>query len=378
MKTFVFIIFLTSQALGAANEDRHFAQSPVPPEGMEFFHSFAPTPCQNELRSLRTARAIAEQFAPLPSGGDTIVVEGPHRNMFCVCSTPRRMVCSVVCTSVEMNEIVLQRISPERTDVELLPFTRVPTLISDDGSLSDDITYSIMYTRPTTDAGPLVTAELLVFAEGSARNAANFVRGSEPRNVNAPQSQRPDPPPPPPSYQQLFLPRWSRPPLERSQSQQEMEPKPVLTRSNSAFADFHFPDKYIPLQVCTDGTAELSCPISHETFEAGQTVYILKEDERKVSEGKSVCCISAKALRQIQEREMVRGGFRDPMRRTGDRLLTISDDYDAYIISESETEVRKSFSQNHYIVLCVFSLALGLYFALNMKSRRKEFEAPLI
>ena len=89
------------------------------------------------------------------------------------------------------------------------------------------------------------------------------------------------------------------------------------------------------MRICNNEESDgLSCPITHDAFTPGQVVYILKTDADKVRSGKSVCCISAEGLMALKKRAFneKQEGFRDIMRRTGDRLLTIRDDYDAYVL----------------------------------------------
>jgi len=111
---------------------------------------------------------------------------------------------------------------------------------------------------------------------------------------------------------------------------------PSIERVNSA-PDFlkYTEQNHIPLRACMEGRSGYSCPITLVDFEVGQLVYILNDEVDGMAEGQSVGCISQSGLKELQHmRESRRnGGFRDPLRRTGDRRLTIQNDFSLYTIS---------------------------------------------
>jgi len=324
------------------------------------------TPCQMELRSGRYIARIAGQFPPMSNGQPSVTWRAAAKNIFCQCHTGTRMVCHIICTSPEMERIALARID-RRNPSRLRPFFVNPLLT--------DATNSVLYVHE--DASPVVIAEVIVFPERASPSIANFIRPMTLANsdhfdntpatpselVSSPVGPARDPLEDtflssfsdrirlPPSLTQVpNLPR-EYPPLEPNQRPRSVpmprDSAPLLTpnegrstepRHDSAPMRFNYPDKYIPLYICTGGYKDVACPISLRLFEPGQTVYVLKREVPKIKQGKAVGCILAEGLMQLKNTQtsQIDGGFRDPLRRTGDTLLTIKNNYTAFVISDEE------------------------------------------
>merc|ERR1719203_1587873 len=106
----------------------------------------------------------------------------------------------------------------------------------------------------------------------------------------------------------------------------------------------------MPLSVCTGGNQGLACPITHNEFEVGQTVYVLKRERDKVLSGQSVACISAEGMNKLKKDCAPLESFKDPLRRTGDCLLTLARDFEAFVISAepaAESSENEDSEENH-------------------------------
>merc|ERR1740129_390881 len=113
--------------------------------------------------------------------------------------------------------------------------------------------------------------------------------------------------------------------------------------SYSAPGRVHYTEQKISLRICTGGAKGVACPITHIEFERGQIVYILKIEKEKALEGNTVGCISAEGMNKLKQMCGPDEQFRDPLRRTGDCLLTLSNDFEAFVIrddSDSEGEEK--------------------------------------
>jgi len=324
------------------------------------------TPCQMEVRSGRYIARIAGEFPPMSNGQPSVIWRSAAKNIFCQCYTGTRMVCNIICTSQEMERIALARID-RRNPSRLRPFFINPLLA--------DGMNSILYVHE--DASPVVIAEVIVFPERASPSVANFIRPMALANsehfdntpatpselLSTPGAPAVDP------LEDNFLSSFNDrlrlplsitqipdfpqdyPPLEPSQRPRSVpmprHTSPLLTqreeretepKHDSAPMRFNYPDKYVPLYICTGGYKDVSCPISLKLFEPGQTVYVLRREVPKIKEGKAVGCILAEALMQLKNTQasQAEGGFRDPLRRTGDAILTIQNDFQAFIISDEE------------------------------------------
>jgi len=319
MKIFLFIVAVVAPSGSnprrsePGSSDRHPAQSPIPSlDNLIDRLQIDDSPCQTELSSGRYEIGIADEFPRLASGERSVIPFGPTSNIFCMCASEMHMICTIIVTSLERQTAVQGRVSPGLTPLELYPFFR-----------EDPSANNVQFVHP--DAEQPVRAEIVVFAQGG---------GSSFRNINRSRSPLSG------SYERL--PRWPRPLLTQTESApafydpaDESEPEYHFPydRSNSAPSTIHYPDQRLPLSICTEGRKGLSCPITLKEFEIGQIVYILKKEREKALSGHAVNCISAEGMAKLKEDAHPLETFRDPLRRTGDSLLTISGDFEAFILS---------------------------------------------
>lgn len=260
-------------------------------------------PCRGQLQSRNYHHLIASEFPPLPNGQFSVISTGRHTNIFCVCESPSRMTCRIISTSEEMESILQNRIHPE-IPANLAPFfNRI---------FGYTLPHSVLFihTSSMDDSSMRVLCEVLVIPF-RAREPIPGVPDEIRFNIRMPS-----------------MPSRSLPELTENE-------RPNLRRTKSAPAQVSWPDTYIPLETCTGGDKEVSCPITLEPFEVGQLVYILKQEFEKVKDGRSVGCISSAGLIALKKREQSLGhmGFLDPLRRRRDRL-SIKIDFDAYIVSD--------------------------------------------
>jgi len=322
MIIFIFIVAVlaprgsnpTRSEPGSSN--RHPAQSPIPSldnliDGLQIDVS----PCQTELSSGRYEIGISDEFPRLATGERSVIPFGPTSNIICMCASEMHMICTIIITSLEMQTAVMGRISPGLTPLELYPFFRDPPDAD-----------NAQFVHP--DADEPVRAEIVIYSQGGGVRS-NF------RNINRSRSPLSG------SYEQL--PRWPRPLLSQSESSPTLndpvddseEPEYHFgpDRANSAPSTIHYPDQRLPLSICTEGTKGLSCPITLKEFEVGQIVYILQKEREKALSGHAVGCISAEGMAKLKEDAFPLETFRDPLRRTGDSFLTISGDYEAFVLA---------------------------------------------
>jgi len=111
----------------------------------------------------------------------------------------------------------------------------------------------------------------------------------------------------------------------------------LLTRSASAPSSLNYPDKFIVLSKCMDASQQ--CPITHEDFQPGKLVYILKAEEEKLKRGKCVVCMSYDGLNNLQD-SIAEPFFRDPLRRTGDKMLERNDFALYLIVDDPDCDVK--------------------------------------
>jgi len=368
----VLTVLLVSLKSSNLNHLRHGAQSPIP--HLSRIHSHRETtPCQAELISGRYAAGIASEFPALSDGRPTILTHGESANIHCSCISQFRMVCTITCRSPEIRNIISARIGNSRTRRELLPFVRVawPPLPFI-GSLD-----LLEYVHPQS-MNSIVIAEINIQLEGYF----NFRSGTSDRQFASSVSSTRNP-----LMQGTYgtLPRWNRPLPLRSQSDPALsselsdpalssdsvsELSALLERQSSSPSRLHYANQMVPLRVCTGGSGDAVCPITLNPFEYGQVVYILKQERDKALRGESVSCISAEGMNKLK-RESGSGQFRDPLRRTRDALLTIADDFEAYVISAdhlenpSERELGTLWSTtDKKIILTIFYLICILFLIL--------------
>jgi len=113
------------------------------------------------------------------------------------------------------------------------------------------------------------------------------------------------------------------------------DPTQRITRSQSAPSILHAKIKTMPLRLCKD-----VCPIMMTSFYHFQTVYVLNSDVEDVESGKEVQCISAEGLRKYS-RSRDNSQFQDPLRRTGEKMLSIGDDYHPYILYDDQAPCKQ-------------------------------------
>lgn len=116
-------------------------------------------------------------------------------------------------------------------------------------------------------------------------------------------------------------------------------PTPGISRqrSNSSPPLFRYTEKKISKDLCGAGSGDVICPITHEELSDGNVVYILRQDSTRLSEGKSVICISKEGLKQLASQRKD-GRFIDPFHRTQRHLLSIENDFEPYIIRTPREE----------------------------------------
>jgi len=294
----VFVIFLVSIL--------ESGDSPPRPGSASYL-----TPCDREmeLHPGRYDGSIADEFPPLQSGRPSVLSDTMMRNIFCECVGPDRMACSIVCTSQEMLNIVNMRLNPRAPWFP--PFFRNSMITTRGRALyrhrnAVPGVIAIIFVFPLDDPPVLIG-----FIEPLANLRRNPVRRNNPA-----------------------LPRSQSFPIHSRSTGINL-----LDRSGSPPPRYHYPTKTIPMKLCTDSSKDLACSITHTDFAPGQIVYVLKSEVSRLEKEQAVCCISAEGLvglyrRAQQEKE---AGFRDPLRRTGDDLLTLQD-YETFIISHDDAE----------------------------------------
>jgi len=120
----------------------------------------------------------------------------------------------------------------------------------------------------------------------------------------------------------------------------------MLSRAQSAPGRLNYAWRSMPISQCQEQQGDdTTCPIMLTSFFPGQVVYILQSDVAKADVGNYVQCISAEGLRKLSASNPIRK-FRDPLRREGDRMLTIKDDYEAYVLrDDSGQDCERSSSE---------------------------------
>jgi len=108
-------------------------------------------------------------------------------------------------------------------------------------------------------------------------------------------------------------------------------------RRNSSPPLFRYTEKKISKHLCGAGSGDVICPITHEELSDGNIVYILRQDSTRLSEGKSVICISSEGLKQLASQRKD-GRFIDPFHRTEVHFLSIENDFEPYMIRTPREE----------------------------------------
>jgi len=96
----------------------------------------------------------------------------------------------------------------------------------------------------------------------------------------------------------------------------------------------------IPISMCVQGGQGPICPVTKRHIQAGDPVYLLKNDAPTIGKmkAKSILCISVSGLRKLilTEEFMLHGGFAEPFKRIKGRLVTIPKDYKMYFAFSNE------------------------------------------
>jgi len=254
------------------------------------------SPCDTEVRLGRYAKDIAAEFPLLPDGSPTIRHAGRRQNLFCTCYTSNWMTCMIAALTPIQENIVEERIGI-RDFSRLRPFWFL--------ELPDRDTSPLVYVRPC-NGHHLVFAEIMVLNRGYAPTPS----GREPPIV------------PWPHLEQMNF---------------ALHP-PAIQRTNSAPSMMSHPQKSMDIKLCRDEKGKAVCPVKQEPFHIKQIVYILKQDEEKVAQGRHVACISAEGLTRLSRigESRQNGGFLDPLKRVPG-ILTISNDFTAYLLDDIES-----------------------------------------
>merc|ERR1719350_2505484 len=143
-------------------------------------------------------------------------------------------------------------------------------------------------------------------------------------------------------------------------------PLTALTRSHSSPDRLNFPVRQIPLSLCTEGST--MCCITQQEFAKGDIVYILNTDKEKVELNLKVICVSAQGLRHLAAQREDQF-FVDPLKREGGQLLTIAQNYTAYVLdahrSSCSRDARVGFAdENTFPFERIFS-AFTWFFSLH-------------
>lgn len=247
------------------------------------------TPCREELGDEqrldgRYLRLIQNAFSE-----GTIRIKYPNRNLFCRCFNPTWMQCSIWLKTLSHEFGVVSR-KLDRTNPEaMFPFRLYTSVDNEDEDMNQSIVYSYPFRQPPVYAAMRV---------------------------------------------EIVPPNWPSDPVPQPRDRTPADQ--IRGGTQSAMGQFHYPDKVIPLKLCTDGQ-NTGCPITTTEFEVGQYVYIIKDDIQKVGEGKCVPCISAEGLRKLANtmQSRLQMGFVDPFRRRDGALMSIAADYEAYLIGPS-------------------------------------------
>jgi len=99
-----------------------------------------------------------------------------------------------------------------------------------------------------------------------------------------------------------------------------------------------WPDHFIGISKCDKCSDPdvAECPILLTAFKANEIVWILRDSMHGLLMGTSetVPCMSNVGMKRLSTSEEARasGGFRDPLKRAGDSLLTLNQDYQAFIL----------------------------------------------
>jgi len=273
-----FIIFscITHSTSGSGPSSLDFASSALSPG----VYQDLPSPCARELGggNGRYPRAIAREFPH-----DVVRNSGLKQNLFCTCDEiyDESMECRIRVRAGSFEERhVRQRLSMQNEDVaaaRMRPFYIALILTANNGGRPMRV---ILYEHPDCEV-PRVVAQISVV----------YIQNH---------------------------------PLMRSASSPEA---------------LHYPVLPILLSVCTDGSEDSVCPIMHTDFKDRDIIYVLKSDLAKVQKGIHAPCFSGEGLRKLaassprSDRRFV-----DPLKRRGEDLLSITNDFQAMVISDDSKE----------------------------------------
>lgn len=105
-----------------------------------------------------------------------------------------------------------------------------------------------------------------------------------------------------------------------------------------------WPDHFLGISKCdTCSDPDVAeCPILLTGFNANEIVWVLRNSLHGLLMGTSekVPCISSAGMKRLSSSQEARasGGFRDPLKRSGDSLLTLNQDYQAFILIDDSVK----------------------------------------
>jgi len=301
------------------------------------------TPCERQkiANGGNYERLIAEQFGDFQFGQQrpAVIPTGSEQNIFCDCITRIWMICSIQVNRGEEENAIRARINVNQAAEDLAPFR-----VFEMGEFVN---------------GFRAQRRMIVFTNGNCRVAAQIVitasEFSDSDGASEADSQFSEQTEPFPEHEQA-QPRDSSPyhawpdrfrimqnlNLEPG-SQLDLGKPPLRERQNSApsrIAQSFVPDKFIPCRLCRDEAGHGECPLMLTDFKPFDVVYILKTDAAKVESGEAVVCISSQGLMTLSRTRQSRRdwGFVDPLKRTGERFLTVQDDFEAYVLFDDTME----------------------------------------
>jgi len=92
-------------------------------------------------------------------------------------------------------------------------------------------------------------------------------------------------------------------------------------------------DACASMNVCISEDGNSYCPVTRKIFKSGDSIFVLRSDEEKVSRGEKAPCIHLTGLRDkaLTDTSIKMGGFKDPLGRSS-KLMNLRDDYSQFII----------------------------------------------
>jgi len=96
-------------------------------------------------------------------------------------------------------------------------------------------------------------------------------------------------------------------------------------------------DACASMDVCIGEDGSSHCPLTRKVFQNGDSVFVLRSDEEKVSRGEKAPCMHLTGLRDkaLSDTAIRNGGFKDPLSRSS-KLVNLRDDYSQFLIFNDE------------------------------------------